>query len=151
MENIRKLGEKSQIPMVMDMTPCRLIHKVEQEFLTILKREVVSSSKVLASARYVYLHFFPFQSICVKTELAITRGEQVILSWTVIQIEQVGHQRKSERGSKEKTEPLVAKSSIFTKPHRLTAVVQSDRDLTTAVCWNSLLTARSTTGTRVLE
>jgi hypothetical protein len=66
---MRKLTENFQIPVFMDMMPCRLIHKVDQEILVILKREVVSSFIVLAPARFVSLRVVPFQTICVKAEL----------------------------------------------------------------------------------
>jgi len=65
---MRKLRDKFLIPVFMDMMQCRLIHKVDQEILSVLLREVISSSKVFASARFVSLHVVPFQSICVKTE-----------------------------------------------------------------------------------
>jgi len=64
-----KLTENFQIPVFTDTMPCRFIHKVDQEILTILKMEVVSSSKVLAPARFVRLHVVPLQNICVKAEL----------------------------------------------------------------------------------
>ena len=49
-ESLRKLREKFQIPVFMDMMLCRLIHKVDQEILIIVKWETVSCSKVLAPA-----------------------------------------------------------------------------------------------------